>query len=162
MTATVQNRMVKTAFECFIEFAPERVTHPEVAFPLLPSFCPPYGQRPSIYRRPYLLPFLRQRPRRRSSVSLCLSCRSWSFSLLHFQFRRSFLRWERRLPPRPSFSARAFSPSPTRRAAFRIWLRVLPPASGTNSGVAVTPLAKPAANGVNRSNFRRFMGSFVL
>src|ERR1017187_3358852 len=103
MTATVQNRMVKTAFECFIEFAPERVTHPEVAFPLLPSFCPHYGQRPSIYRRPYLLPFLRQRPRRRSSVSLCLSCRSWSFSLLHFQFRRSFLRWERRLPRGQAF-----------------------------------------------------------
>src|SRR5437867_3027055 len=39
MTAAVQNRIVKNAFDCFIELLfLERVTHREVAFLLLPLF----------------------------------------------------------------------------------------------------------------------------
>src|ERR1017187_2955676 len=161
MTAAVQNRMVKTAFECFIVFA-------QNASRILKSFSPFFHL--FAHTMGNVLRFI-------DDLIYCLFCAidrvvnlpfRFVFHVAHglspsaiFNSGGHFFAGNADCP-RLSFSARVFSPSPTRRAAFRIWLRVLPPASGTNSSVAVTPIAKPAAKGVKRSSFRRFIGSFVL
>src|SRR6266481_7700246 len=63
---------------------------PEVAFLLLPIFCPPYGQHPWLCQRSGPLLFLLHQHRRRFSFWLCLLNRSWvrSSLLLSGQFVR--------------------------------------------------------------------------
>src|SRR5882724_8785106 len=162
MTAAVQNKMVKTTFECFIELdSSERVMHPEVAFLLLPFFCPPYGQHPWLLSTTWHVAFFAA-----SALSsiffLALSFKSLMGSLLSSSLGVSLFASRTSLASSPRSWARFLKTSPARLAMSRMRLRVLPPASGATSTEAAKPIPRPAQNEAMCSNLRKFVNSFVF